>query len=319
MRSLVSGASGHLGSYLTRLLIARGEEVTILVRPSSDLWRLDGVLDQVRVIRAPLEDLEPLANELRGAVPDTVFHLAWSGVTADTRNHSDTLIDNVTGALRLFRIAREAGCGCWVGLGSQAEYGPQAAPLAEHLAPRPDTVYGVAKLSLGQMLAALCGAAGMRFVWLRLLAAYGPKDDPRHLIPSVIETLLSGARPALTAGEQLWDYLYVEDAAEAIYRAAATQAAEGMYNLASGHAETVRRMVERLRDMIDPELALGFGEIPYGPGGPMSIRADAGKLRNATGWSAATDLESGLRRTLEWHRSKSGKNENIRLHCGNPV
>src|SRR5579872_569897 len=101
MRCLVTGASGHLGSYLTRLLIARGEEVTILVRDSSNLWRLNGVLDRIRLIRGRIEDLAPAAGELRRASPDAVFHLGWSGVTADTRDCADNLINNVAGSLQL--------------------------------------------------------------------------------------------------------------------------------------------------------------------------------------------------------------------------
>jgi UDP-glucose 4-epimerase len=307
MRCLVSGASGHLGSYLTRLLIARGEEVSILVRPSSDLWRLDGVLNQVHVIRAGLEDIGSAAGELRRAAPDTVFHLAWSGVTTDTRNRPAALIDNVTGSLQLFRFMKEAGCGCWIGIGSQAEYGPQSAPLSEELVPRPDTSYGVAKLCLGQMLASLCGQSGVRFAWLRLLASYGPKDDPRHLIPAVIEKLLVREKPSLTAGEQRWDYLYVEDAADAVYRTAVTPGAEGVYNLGSGRSETVRRIVEGLRDMIDPGLPIGFGDIPYSPGPLVSLEGSVTKFRKVTGWSPETDLQSGLRKTVEWHRRKQDR------------
>jgi UDP-glucose 4-epimerase len=316
MRCLVTGASGHLGSYLTRLLIARGEEVAVMVRPSSDLWRLEGVLDRIRIIRGSLEDLASASDELRRAAPEVVFHLAWSRVTADNRNRPDALIDNVTGSLQLFRIMQEAGCGCWIGIGSQAEYGPQSEPLSEDLAPRPNTVYGVGKLCLGQMLAMLCGQSGMRFVWLRLLATYGPKDDPRHLLPSLIEKLLAGVRPSLTAGEQLWDYLYVEDAAEAIYRTATALTTDGVYILGSGRSATVRQITECLRDMIDPGLPLGFGEVPYGPDMVRSLRGSITKLQQATGWSPQTDLESGLRKTLEWHRGKGRNNESIRLHRG---
>jgi UDP-glucose 4-epimerase len=265
--------------------------VTILVRESSDLWRLDGVLDKIQVFRA--------AGELRRAAPDVVFHLAWSGVTADTRNLPENLIDNVAGSLQLFRILQDVGC--WIGIGSQAEYGTQSEPLTEAMTARPDTPYGVAKFCLGQMLATLCSQCGKRFVWLRLTATYGPKDASRHLIPSVIAKLMAGERPQLTAGDQPWDYLYVEDAAECIYRAAVTANVEGVYNLGSGHSETVRHIVERLRDMIDPGLPLGFGDIASTQG---ALRADIAKIRHATGWSPQTDLETGLRRTLEWHKGK---------------
>jgi UDP-glucose 4-epimerase len=308
VRCLVSGAAGHAGSYLTRLLIERGEDVTILVRPASDLWRLEDVLGQVRVIRACPEDLGGAAGEIPGEIrqiaPETVFHLAWSGITAGTRNAPDAFIGNIVFSLQLFRIAQEAGCGTWVGLGSQAEYGAQSRTVCEALAPRPDSLYGIAKCNLGQMLGALCEQTGVRFVWLRLFSAYGPKDHPAHLIPFVIEKLRAGERPALSSGEQVWDYLYVEDAVEAIYRTAVTPGASGVFNLASGHSEPVRRTVERVRDMIDPGLPLGFGEVP---GTPISLRADISKLRTATGWFPETDLETGLSKTLEWHARQRQK------------
>jgi nucleoside-diphosphate-sugar epimerase len=285
-------------------LLKAGEDVAILVRPSSDLWRLDGVLDRVQVVYGCLEELGGAAAELREAAPDIVYHLGWSGVTADLRNRPDALIDNVTGSLQLFRIAQASGCTCWVGVGSQAEYGSRTESLSEEMEARPDTLYGVAKLYLGKMLASLCAEQGIRFVWIRLLATYGPKDSPGHLIPSVIESLLAGCKPALTGGEQFWDYLYVEDAAEAIYCVARSAAAAGVYNLGSGKPETVRNIVTRLRDMVDPQLPLGFGDIPAAMSPPRSLSTKITKLQSATGWSPKTELDSGLRMTLEWHRAR---------------
>jgi UDP-glucose 4-epimerase len=303
MRCLVTGASGHLGSYLTRRLLDCGEEVSVLVRPQSDLWRLEGVLNRVRLIRADLRNIEHASEEIHQQSPETVFHCAWSGVTSDTRNRPEHLILNINSGLRLFQLVQEAGCRCWVGIGSQAEYGRQSEILREDMIPQPDTPYGVAKLCLGKLLQTLCEESNIRYIWLRLLATYGPKDDSRHLLPSVIEKLLERSQPSLTTGEQNWDYLYIEDAVEAIHRAASTPDAQGIYNLASGETHSVREIVCRLRDMIDPLLPLGFGDVPYGPGGAFNIRADVTRLRNSTGWVAQTTLESGLRKTLEWHRS----------------
>jgi UDP-glucose 4-epimerase len=161
----------------------------------------------------------------------------------------------------------------------------------------------VAKLCVGKLLETLCEVSNARYVWLRLLAAYGPKDNSQHLIPSVIEKLLARSRPSLTTGEQIWDYLYIEDAVEAIQRAASAPDVRGVYNLASGEAHPVREIVSRLRDMVDPSLPLGFGEIPQDPGAVLSLHADITRLRNATGWVPRTDLESGLRKTLDWHKS----------------
>jgi UDP-glucose 4-epimerase len=300
MRCLVTGASGHLGSHLTRLLLARGHSVTVLIRESSDLWRLEGVIDRIGIIRSDLADIASAADEILAAAAETVFHLAWSGVTADTRNLPRNLIANVSGSLQLFQLAHAAGCICWIGLGSQAEYGTRAEVLHEDLAPCPDTPYGVAKLSLSRMLETLCAQTGIRYVWLRLLATYGPMDDVRHLIPSVIEKLVVRCHPSLTSGTQEWDYLYVEDAADAIYRCAVTTGVHGIYNLASGSPCAVRKIAERIRDMIDPSLPVTFGNTSV-----MSLRARIDKLQDATGWFPQTALDDGLRKTVEWHRNKS--------------
>ena len=120
--------------------------------------------------------------------------------------------------------------------------------------------------------------------------------------------MLHDQRPSLTLGEQLWDYLYVRDAAEAVYRLGTTPTAEGVFNLGSGQVHTIRHIVERIRDMIDPGLPLGFGEVPYRPDQVMHLQADIAKLTAATGWTPRTSLEDGLAATVQWHR----------LHGGNP-
>jgi UDP-glucose 4-epimerase len=303
MRCLVTGASGHLGSYLTERLVKEGARVTVLVRPQSDLWRLESVLGRVEVLRAELSDIRAVANEIEAAQPETVFHLAWGGVTSAFKDSPEQITRNVTDSLELFQIVQRAGCRVWVGLGSQAEYGPHGGVLTEATPAHPQTAYGLGKLCVGLLTKKLCELAGMRYIWLRLLATYGPKDDERHLLPATINQLLGGARPALTAGEQLWDYLYVEDAAEAIYMAALDSKAQGVFNLGSGESVSVRSILERLRDMIDPSLPLGFAEIAYPPDQSMRLSTSIDRLRSATRWTPQVSLNEGLRRTIEWHKS----------------
>lgn len=304
MRCLVSGASGHVGSYLTRRLVDSGAEVYALVRPESDLWRLSGVQDRIQVLRGELSALSTLAPEIKRVAPDAVFHLAWYGVSGDYRDDPQQISRNVVGSLELFDIAQQAGCKLWVGIGSQAEYGPFSGLLTEDVPTNPTTVYGVSKLCVGMLTQKLAELVGMRWLWLRLLASYGPTDDTRHMIPSVIRQLLCHECPSLTQGEQSWDYLYVEDVAEAIYKAAESGAC-GIFNVGSGSAYTVRHVVEQIRDIVDPALPVGFGEVPYRSDQVMHLQADTSKLRQATGWEPRTALDEGLRRTVDWYRRRT--------------
>ena len=295
MRCLVTGASGHLGSCLVRRLLRDGHAVTAMVRRESNLWRLQEVRSQLQLIYGDLATLDSLG----GATPEVVFHLAWFGVTSQYRDDPRQINWNLRGTIQLLRLAQAAGCRCWVGLGSQAEYGLARGILHEDLPTQPVTLYGAAKLSAGILTRQMCRLAGTRYGWLRLLATYGPQDDEQHLIPKVIRQLLNRERPALTAGEQRWDYLFVEDAAEALCRVAFTPQVDGVFNLGSGEAHQVRRIVEQIRDQIDTRLPLGFGELPEQV---QQLEADITRLKTATGWAPRVPLAAGLQQTITWFR-----------------
>jgi UDP-glucose 4-epimerase len=305
MRALVTGASGHLGSYLAERLVREGAEVFILVRPKSNLWRLNEVLDRVKVVEADLADVARLTTALNQVKPEAVFHLAWQGVASALKNDPVQVTDNVCGSLNLFEAVRTTGCKVWIGTGSQAEYGSQEEILTEDTPLHPLTAYGVGKLCVGLLTKKLCELSNIRYVWFRLLATYGTKDDETHLIPTVIRHLLVRERPSLTLGEQLWDYLHVEDAAEAIYRAAICEQAQGVFNLGSGQTHSLRSIVERIRDLIDPTLPLGFGDVAYPPDQLMRLATSIERLHAATGWMPRVEIDEGLRRTIEWYRAQT--------------
>jgi len=307
MRCLVTGASGFLGSHLVRQLLKRGHSVTVLMRGELQARRVGDWLDRVRVVQGSLESTESLREKLAHETIDVFFHLAWFGVTAEYRNDTEQISKNVVGCLRLWELARDIGCKHWIGIGSQAEYGPSKEVLHEDLAPRPVTAYGVAKLTSGMLTGKMSEMAGIRHTWVRLLAIYGPGDDPRHLIPTVIQTLCAGRKPPLTKGEQKWDYLYVEDAAKALSLIAEAGVA-GTLNLGFGKTVVLRRLVERIRDLVNPHLALGFGDVPYRADQVMRLEADISRLQSATGWNPETSLQEGLRRTVEWFRSENAEN-----------
>jgi UDP-glucose 4-epimerase len=299
VRVLVTGASGHIGSFAARHLLRDGHHVLAGVRASSDLWRLADIAGDVQLVPLDLATLTHDPDTIARVRPDVVVHAAWSGVAATGRDDPAHLARNVGGTLELVRQAGEAGVGSFVGLGSQAEYGPYDEPLREDLVPRPTSLYGRAKLCTADLTRGMSDAYAMRWVWLRLTAAYGPMDDRAHLLPSVIQELLAARRPAISHGTQQWDYLYVEDVAEAIRAVVVTDAARGILNLSADDAWSVRALVEEVRDLIDPQLQVGFGERD---GSTASVRSNATRLRDLTGWAPRVALPDGLRATVEWER-----------------
>jgi nucleoside-diphosphate-sugar epimerase len=297
IRCLVTGATGQLGSALTRLLVRQGHQAAVLVRPSSNRWRLAPISDRVHFIEGSLSDLAPAEPELRQFAPEAVFHLAWDGVTRESRESVDHIRVNLTGGLRIVDLACDLRCRVFIGLGSQAEYGPSDSSLSEDTPTRPGTSYGLAKLALGQLALKQCELSGLRAVWLRLFAAYGPEDDDRRLIPYLISCLLRGVSPILSAGTQHWDYLYSEDAAEAILTAAVHESLSGVFNLAHGEAWTVRQIATFLRDHLAPQVDLEWGSQP-----PGSLLGSSSRFSAITGWRPQVGMAEGLLRTAHWYK-----------------
>ena len=302
MRVFVTGATGFVGSHVLRLLVERGEPAAALVRPGSDRRRIADLEGRFELLEADLDRVERIAAELRSFAPEVVVHLAWEGVGNRYRDAPLQLERNLPRTVRLVEVAADAGAGKWVGMGSQAEYGPADVAIAEDRPPRPTTLYGEAKLTVSKAAARLCDELGMDFAWLRLFSVYGPMDEPGWLIPMLIRELLAGGSPPLTAGTQRWDYLYVTDVAEAVLRTAAERRAVGVFNLGSGEPRTVRSIAEAIRDRIAPGLELRFGELPFRNDQILHLEADTRRLREATGWRPRVPFDAGITQTIEWFR-----------------
>ncbi len=302
MRVFLTGATGFVGSYVARRLLFEGRhEVAALIRRSSDPWRIRDVLGSLVRINGELSDLASIRPALTDFRPDVVIHLAWGGVGNQYRN-DPVQVANIDSTLELVRLTRDVGARVWVGLGSQAEYGPTDGPILENAPTRPTTLYGISKLSAGLLSRHFCAEYGLRYAWLRLFSTYGPMDDPSWMIPYLINQLLRSEKPSLTLGTQLWDYVYVGDAARAIERVALTDGVSGVFNLGSGRPQTIRAIVETIREMVDPALPLGFGEVPFRPDQVMHLEAVVERLKDEVAWTPEVNLENGMRRTVAWFR-----------------
>ena len=305
MRVLLTGASGFVGSHVLARFLRAGHSVAVVLRPGREPHRIQHLLGGaevgIEVIIGDVAQPRALDQPVRRFAPDLVVHSAWAAPGTKNRNSIEHA-EHVSHTIELVKLAHAAGARHFIGLGSQAEYGAGANRASEDQPAQPTTLYGTAKLCAGLLAGKVCAALGIRFAWLRLFAAYGPGEDAGWLIPSMCQAFLASRRPATTRGEQVWDYLYVEDAAEAIHRVASSPDATGTFNLGSGRGHTVREVIERVRDLIDPQAAIGFGDLAYAPNQVMHMEANIDRLRQATGWQPEVDLATGLRCTVDWFR-----------------
>ena len=298
--AVVTGPTGAVGTALCERLAERGIRTYAVVRPDSR--RIDRLRQMagIHIVECDLTDIGSLPGRMQGLQADAFFHLAWMGTVGAARNDMSLQVENIRYTLDAVHAASAMGCKVFVGAGSQAEYGWADRDLTPVTPCFPETGYGMAKLCAGQMSRMECAGLGIAHIWPRILSVYGPRDGEGAMVMGTIEKLLEGERPALTAGEQVWDYLYADDAAEALHLMALYGRNGAVYPLGSGDGRPLREYISVLRDTIDPSLPLGFGELPYGEKQIMYLKADISALCADTGFEPRTDFETGIRKTIDW-------------------
>lgn len=304
---VITGATGTIGMALVRKCIETGTKAFVLVNPDSKRIGRIPADPLIKVIKCGLSDFAAADAKSLGIDDtehiDAMFHLAWAGTFGDFRNDAALQEKNERYASDAVRLAKRLGCSVFVGAGSQAEYGRVSGVLTADTPAAPENEYGRAKLRASAATRDLCHEFGIRHVWARVLSIYGPYDGEKTMVMSVISSLLKGQKPALTKGEQMWDFLYADDAADAFMLMAEKGKDGAIYPTGSGLARPLREYIKIIRDEIDPALQLGFGEIPYGEKQVMHLCADISALRADTGFAPKISFEEGIRRTIEFVKS----------------
>lgn len=298
-RVIITGATSMIGVALIKECIKQKTYVAAVIRPDSVNRHRIPNSDLIQIVECDSSDIAQLSQRVSGAY-DCFFHLAWDGTTRALRNDVFIHEENIKHTLMAVEEADKLGCSCFVGTGSQAEYGRVSDVISPDTVTNPEYAYGIAKLAAGKLSQQHCLKLGLRFVWARIFSIYGEYDNSGTMIMYLINTLLDKQKPKLTNCEQLWDYLYCGDAARALYLAGET--GNGYYCIGSGTMRPLLEYVTIIKNAIDENLPLGIGEMPYAPQQVMRLCADISSLQNDTGFIQETDFATGIKNTVEWIR-----------------
>lgn len=301
MRLLVTGAAGFVGSHLVGRLLEDGHDVVAILRPGTDTWRIRDFMPSLRVLPEDLGSPR-LPEGIAEVRPEACIHLAWFAVPGRYLDGIENL-QHLEMSLGLIRALTAAQCARFVGIGTCLEYALEPKPLDESQPTRPTRLYAVTKLALATVLDRLRDTTGMSVAWARLFYVYGPREDERRLVPSVLRSLLSGAPTRVTEGGQVRDYLHVSDVAGAL-AALASSTVEGPVNIGSGSPLSVRDLVVAAARAVGREDLAEFGAVASDPRDPSYVCADNRRLVREVGFTPQVTLPEGLRDTAAWWASR---------------
>ncbi len=296
-RVLVTGASGFIGRRVIDRLVESGLEVHAThVEPSPP------PLPTVRWHEVDL--LSCRLDAVREIGATDLLHLAWYAEHGKFWRSPENL-SWVAASLALVRAFQEGGGRRATFVGTCAEYDwGSTGLLKETVTPlRPSTLYGVAKDALRRLVEAYAVEAGLSWAWGRVFFLYGPGEDPRRFVGSVVHNLLTKRMAPMSHGRQVRDFLHVDDVARALV-ALADSDVQGPVNIASGVPTTLAEVAEVVRRHAGGSLAIGSLPVPAGE--PPSLVGDVTRLRDEVGFRPRLGLEDGIASMVrELQRSSS--------------
>jgi len=309
-RVVVSGGGGFLGSFVVEKLRALG--CSEVVAPRSREYDLREKGEALRLFR-----------ESR---PDLFIHLAAvvGGIGANRQNPGRFFYDNAAMGLNVIEAARCRGVEKFVCVGTICSY-PKFTPLPfreenfwDGYPEETNAPYGLAKKMLLVQLQSYREQYGLNGIYLTPVNLYGPRDnvdlESSHVIPALIRKCWDAKQTKQTelvawgSGHATREFLYVEDAAEAVVLAAEKYEKPDVVNLGSGEEISVRELLEKIRNLVGYEGAVSWDTGK--PDGQPRRCLDTSRALAEFGWRATTTLHDGLQRTIAWFNEISTQRAN---------
>ncbi len=298
-RAIVTGSTSNIGISLIKELLAKEYEVFAVARPGGTRNdRLRALCPKCHVIESGLDEFENLSDamELSGFRPeaDEFYHIGWYSDFVNPRYNLEGQLLNKIYTEDALRAATDMGCKKFIGVGSQAECGLVNSPINTKTPDNPITAYAVTKCETYKSCCELSNKLGIDFYWPRLLSEYGPYDG-RTLLMLCIDACLNHKKLDMTRLEQVWDYVYADDVAKALYLIMQKGIPMKKYTIASGVGKPLKEYIKIVSDVFSyPELLNGIGKRPYVEKEVMYLVGDVSELEEDTGMVFDTDFRKNM-------------------------
>lgn len=312
-RVLITGASGFIGANLARRAVRDGHEVHLLLRAAHRKWRLGSLNDSTATHTVDLKDRRAVQRAVAAIRPHWVFHLAAYGAYPTQTALERMVATNVWGCIHLLDACRDAGAEAFVNAGSSSEYGHKDHATREDEVLEPNSHYAITKAAATHYCQFTARATDVNAITVRFYSVYGPLEEPTRLIPTLIVHGRHGQLPPLVSPHTSRDFVYVDDAVDAMMTLAAAPSVPrgAIYNVCTGVQTTMREVVDVARVVLQVPAEPAWRTMPERVWDTSVWVGAPDTLERDIGWRAPTAFADGFRRTLQWLQ---GEPEHLQMY-----
>jgi len=302
---LVTGGSGFLGSNLCHKLINSKNDVHLILRPNSNFWRITDVKKDLNLHIGNLSKSGAIKSIIKKIKPDIVFHCASYGVYPKEKNFKRIFQTNVLDTINLMNILSEyGGLKKFVNLGSVLEYGPKKQKIKETDLPRPVTPYSIAKLTQTNLAQYFAIVKQLPTITLRIFTPYGKYDNPGRLISDVMLSIIKKKKLELSSPLFFRDFIFIDDAINAIIKAANSKCVGEIINVGSGRAYSIKEIIEITKEIGNLDLKVSWGVRAGREFDKIQEKsfADISKAKKLLNWKPFYSIREGLHCSYIWYK-----------------
>ena len=302
---LITGASGFIGKHLVRDLLNNKFRI-ICLDLAFDTDFITQFMGKLEMITGNIMDAGLVRNVIINSSPDYVFHLAGSKSRTNPLQEFKVSHEiNYLGTLNLFNALLESrNLKLVTILGTIEEYGNTKTPFSEISHELPNSAYGLSKLSATKLALIFNRQFNLPVCIMRPSIVFGPDQGKEMFIPALINTLLRLQPFRMTEGNQLRDFLFIDDLIDALIKGiTSNELVGGVINIASGTSIKIKDIAMLIAEIINSKKHLKLGELPYRNSEIMDYTVDIGKASTLLQWNPKTNLSEGLRKTISFYKN----------------
>ena len=304
MRVLVTGGAGFIGSHIVDALIERGDDVFVIDNLSEGSRA--NLNPDARLFDVSVNDAEGLARAFAEAKPDVVsHHAAQISVRNSMYDPTHDAQVNIIGSLNVLQCAVKHDVERFIFASTSVVYAkPSRLPMDETHPLRPESVYGVSKLSVENFIRLYSDAYGIKHKIFRYGNVFGPRQNPHGeagVVAIFTGQFMRGEQPTIFGdGSKTRDYIYISDIVSANIAALEAAGDNDTYNIARGIGVSDFEIFDAVRGAADSSMQPKYA--PVRPGEPQDISLEPAKAMQALSWQPRVTLSDGILQVVEHHR-----------------
>ena len=308
---LITGASGFIGANLVRNLINTKDQVHILIRKQSNLWRLNDIISGCNVHFVDISKIDEVRTIISQVKPEIVYHCATFGVYPNQKDASKMNQINVNGTSNLLTSLHEnSELERLVNLGSVFEYGSTSNSIKETDPTQPFDSYSDTKVSQTKLVEYYSHQKQLPAVTLRIFTPYGIFEEPGRLISDVMVATVKKKSLKIFSRKAKRDFVYIDDVVGALIKASSKPGIEGeIFNIGSGNATSIEELVDLVCEVTNTNLEVSWYNESQREYDKTSTNgfADIQKAKKID-WKPEVSIKDGLSKTYDWF------SQNIKLY-----